>query len=245
MEEKNKDIKDENKKVETKNDIKKEETKFKKADKKETKKLTKEANKKEKKNDGGKKKAWIPTVIAVVIVLLIAGILTTMIITSSAPKKSLDSLLTNLKAGDFEKAQQYLDEAIDFATEDLDGEAQRLLFDKLEWKIGKVTENEEGTASIEVEITTKDFKTIVNNYMQKALEAVKGAITGGGSTESFSSQDFEKYFIDELKNEEIQTTTINTTINAIKQDRSWKIVSGEELVNALLPGLNETINSLS
>ena len=117
--------------------------------------------------------------------------------------------------------------------------------DKLNWEIGNVTENDDNTATIEVRITTKDFQTIVNNYMQKALEAVRGAITGSGSDESFSSADFESYFVEELQNEDIQTTTINTTINAVKEDKDWKIVSDDALVNALLPGLQETVDSLS
>ena len=247
MEEKNKDIK-ENKKEEVKkkeenkvekNEVKKEEPKFQKVDKKEAK------NKETKKDNKETKKQWIPTVVTVVIVLLVAALLTVMIVTSSVPKKSLDALLTNLKAGDFEKAQQYLSGDMDLSTGELDQETQKLLFNKLNWKINKVTETDENSATIEVEITTKDFQTIVNNYMQKALEAVRGAITGNDSTESFSSQDFEKYFIEELKNEEIETTTVTTTVNAIKEDKDWKIVSDESLVKALLPGLQETVDSLS
>lgn len=247
MEDKNKDIK-ENKKEEVKkkeenkvekNEVKKEEPKFQKVDKKEAK------NKETKKDNKETKKQWIPTVVTVVIVLLVAALLTVMIVTSSVPKKSLDALLTNLKAGDFEKAQQYLSGDMDLSTGELDQETQKLLFNKLNWKINKVTETDENSATIEVEITTKDFQTIVNNYMQKALEAVRGAITGNDSTESFSSQDFEKYFIEELKNEEIETTTVTTTVNAIKEDKDWKIVSDESLVKALLPGLQETVDSLS
>lgn len=241
MEEKNKDLKEENKKVETKKETKKDEPKFQKVDKKEAKK---EAKKEDKKGTS-KKTAWITTVVTVVVVLLIATLLTVMIVTSSAPKKSLEAFLTNLKAGDFEKAQEYLSGDFTLSTNELDQETQRLLFDKLNWEIGNVTENDDNTATIEVRITTKDFQTIVNNYMQKALEAVRGAITGSGSDESFSSADFEKYFVEELQNEDIQTTTINTTINAVKEDKDWKIVSDDALVNALLPGLQETVNSLS
>ena len=233
MEEKNKDLKKE---------VKKEEPKFKKVDKKEIKK----DNKKKENKKETKVAKWVPTVITVVVVLLVAALLTVMIVTSSAPKKSLDALLTNLKAGDFEKAQEYLSgEDLIVSTGDVDQETQKLLFDKLNWKIGNVTENEDNTATIEVEITTKDFQTIINNYMQKALEAVKGAIIGNNSDQSFSSTDFENYFIEELQNEDIQTTTINTTINAVKEDKEWKIVSDESLVNALLPGLQETVDSLS
>ena len=241
MEEKNKDLKEENKKVETKKETKSDEPKFKKVDKKETKK----DNKKQNKQGTTKKTAWITTLVTVVVVLLVAALLTVMIVTSSAPKKSLDAFLTNLKAGDFEKAQEYLSGDFTLSTDDLDQETQKLLFNKLNWEIGNVTENDDNTATIEVKITTKDFQAIVNNYMQKALEAVKGAITGSESDESFSSADFEKYFIEELQNEDIQTTTINTTINAVKEDKDWKIVSDDSLINALLPGLQETVNSLS
>ncbi len=241
MEEKNKDLKEENKKVETKKETKKDEPKFQKVDKKEAKK---EAKKEDKKGTN-KKTAWITTVVTVVVVLLVATLLTVMIVTSSAPKKSLEAFLTNLKAGDFEKAQEYLSGDLTLSTNELDQETQRLLFDKLNWEIGNVTENDDNTATIEVRITTKDFQTIVNNYMQKALEAVRGAITGSGSDESFSSADFESYFVEELQNEDIQTTTINTTINAVKEDKDWKIVSDDALVNALLPGLQETVDSLS
>ena len=81
--------------------------------------------------------------------------------------------------------------------------------------------------------------------MKKALDAVKETITGGGTTESFSSADFENYFIEELKNENIQTTTITTTVNAVKEDNKWKIVSDDALYNALLPGLQEAVNTLA
>lgn len=241
MEEKNKDLKEKNKIVETKKETKNDEPKFKKVDKKEVKK----DNKKENKQGKSKKTAWITTVVTVVVVLLVATLLTVMIVTSSVPKKSLDAFLTNLKAGDFEKAQEYLSGDFTLSTDDLDQETQKLLFNKLNWEIGNVTENDDNTATIEVKITTKDFQTIINNYMQKALEAVRGAITGSGSDESFSSADFEKYFVEELQNEDIQTTTINTTVNAIKDGKTWKIVSDDSLVNALLPGLQETVNSLS
>lgn len=242
---------DENKKEEkkleknenVKQETKKEEPKFKQVDKKEAKKVEKkEKNKKEK---NGKKSPVIPTVIVVVVVLLIAILLTVMIVTSSAPKKSLEALLTNLKAGDFAKAQEYVSGELDLGTVNSNEEAQKLLFNKLNWKINKVTEKDENNATVEVEITTKDFQTIINNYMKKALDAVRETITGGGSTESFSSADFEKYFIEELKNENIQTTTITTTVNAVKEDNKWKIVSDDALYNAVLPGLQEAVNTLA
>ena len=243
MDENKKEEKKVEKKVDVKQETKKEEPKFKPVDKKEEKKVEKkEKNKKEK---TGKKSPVIPTVIVVVVVVLIAILLTVMIVTSSAPKKSLEALLTNLKAGDFTKAQEYVSGDLDLGTVNSNEEAQKLLFDKLNWKINKVTEVDENNATVEVEITTKDFQTVINNYMKKALDAVKETITGGGTTESFSSADFENYFIEELKNENIQITTITTTVNAVKEDNKWKIVSDDALYNALLPGLQEAVNTLA
>ena len=246
MDENKKEEKKLEKKVDVKQEIKKEEPKFKQVDKKETNKAEKQIKKeKNKKEKNGKKSPVIPTVIVVVVVLLIAILLTVMIVTSSAPKKSLEALLTNLKSGDFTKAQEYVSGDLDLGTVNSNEEAQKLLFNKLNWKINKVTEKDENNATVEVEITTKDFQTIINNYMKKALDAVRETITGGGSTESFSSADFEKYFIEELKNENIQTTTITTTVNAVKEDNKWKIVSDDALYNAVLPGLQEAVNTLA
>ena len=99
MEEKNKEVK-ENKKEQVKNIDKVEETK---------KEELKTENKKfEVKNEKEKMNNWIGKTIVVAIVVIIAALLTFMIVKSSDPKKSVDGFLTNLKAGDFEKAQQFV-----------------------------------------------------------------------------------------------------------------------------------------
>ena len=175
MDENKKEEKKLEKKVDVKQETKKEEPKFKQVDKKEIDKAEKQIKKeKNKKDKAGKKSPVIPTVIVVVVVLLIAILLTVMIVTSSAPKKSLEALLTNLKAGDFTKAQEYVSGDLDLGTVNSNEETQKLLFDKLNWKTNKVTEKDENNATIEVEITTKDFQTIVNNYMQKDVISFSG-----------------------------------------------------------------------
>jgi len=231
MEEKNKEIKEDKKvdgtektnvKKETvkKNTPKKEETKKVKVDKKET------------------KKSWIlPTVIAVVVIAIIA-VLTFMIVTSSDPKKSVDGLFTDLKAGDFEKAQELLNitDESDLLDDTVNNETKALLFNKLEWKVKNVTENE-NEAYVEVEVTNKNYKTIITNMMQKTLKA---AFSG----EEVTEQKSQNYLIEELKNEQVEMTTVTKTINAVKVDKKWKIVENSELLDALLPGLQEAINSI-
>jgi len=203
-----------------KNTPKKEETKKVKVDKKET------------------KKSWIlPTVIAVVVIAIIA-VLTFMIVTSSDPKKSVDGLFTDLKAGDFEKAQELLNitDESDLLDDTVNNETKALLFNKLEWKVKNVTENE-NEAYVEVEVTNKNYKTIITNMMQKTLKA---AFSG----EEVTEQKSQNYLIEELKNEQVEMTTVTKTINAVKVDKKWKIVENSELLDALLPGLQEAINSI-
>lgn len=226
-------------------EVKKEEPKFEKVSKKEADKINKTKNKEKNKNTKtDQKKKWIPTAIVAIAVIAIIAALTVMIVVSSDPKKSLDGLLTNLRSGNFEKAQEYLSgDETELTDTSLDEEAQKLLFEKLSWNIKKVTQ-EKDKATIVVEIRNKDFQTVVNNYAKRALNAAKEAI-GSGNTENISEQDFQQYFLEELKNEEIQTTTNEKTINAVKVDNKWKIVSDDDLVSAILPGLEEAINTLS
>ena len=185
MDEKNKEIK-ENKKEQIKKEEKVKETKkeepktetIKEIRKEEKTKIEKKTetpkteNKKfEVKNEkrNTKKNTWIGKTIVVIAVLAIAALLTFMIVTSSDPKKSVDGFLTNLKAGDFEKAQEFMSGEELLKNEEYDVETKRLFFDKISWKVTKVTK-ENDNATVEVEITNKDFKTIISSYMQKVLK---------------------------------------------------------------------------
>ena len=190
------------------------------------------------KKDGKKKnnKALIIGVIAIVLILIILAIV---LFFQNTPKVALEGMLNSLKTGDFEKASQYVDinALLDSSKlEENDQDKQKLLFDKLSWKINKVTE-ENNNATVEVEITTKDFKVIIENCMQKALKAVF-------SGQDFSNEQLENMLVEELSNEQVQTTTLNSTINLTKQDGKWKVVSDDTLVSALLPGLNEAIEEI-
>lgn len=183
-----------------------------------------------------KKVSLITTVIAVVAIIAVVIILTILMVTSSSPKKSIDGLLTNLKAGDFEKAQEFISGEGVVEENSFNEEAQKYLFNKLSWKITNITTEKENS-TIELEITNKDFKTIIANYSQKILKLV---FSGENITEETS----ENYLTEELKSEETQTTTITVTVQAVKEEGKWKIVGNEELINALLPGLQEALNNI-
>lgn len=246
MEEEKKDIKKQDtkttEKVEKKDAKpaeKKEEKKV--ADKKAATEVKKEEVKKEtkkqeapKKDDGKKKKSNTGIIIGVVVVaLVVIAALAYMFLMVDSPKKTVETMLSDLKTGNY--SQSILANVLD--EEDFDQEAQRLLFDRLEWKILNV--NEEGNrATVEVEITNKDFKTIMGNYMQRIIKA---AFSG----QEVNEEEMTNYLIDELNNSEIQNVTSNQSIILEKKDGKWKATEENDFVNILLPGFNEAINSFS
>lgn len=197
---------------------------------------------KKEKNDKSNKKIGkvILGVVTLAVVLVVAYIV---LISASTPKKSVESMLSTLKTGEFTKLENVVDNKDAFKTEELAGddslseEGQKLLFDKLEWKVGKVTTEGE-KASVEIEITNKDFKTIIGNYIQKVI---KVAFSG----KEVDDKEFENYLIEELKNEAIQSTTQNKIIQTVKQDGKWVVVTDEELMKTLLPGLQEAVEAFN
>lgn len=238
--------KKETKKEEIKSEVKKPEIKKEEKNEKETtKKATTTPVKKQEKKPKTKKSKnakWAGIVIAIIVIAIVI-LLTVMIAISSTPKKSVDGMLSYLKAGEFEKVQEFVDynqlisSTNTFDAEDLNVDTQKLFFERLEWKVGKVTE-ENDNATIEVEITNKDFKTIISNYMQEML---KLAFSG----QNLSDEQMDNYLIEDLKSEDVQMTTVTGTIQANKQNGEWKIVVNDQLLNVLLPGLQEAIDSLS
>ena len=183
-----------------------------------------------------KKITWLPTALGVLIVVAVIILLTVMIVTTSSPKQAVDGLLNNLREGDFEKAKEFLSGEDLLEEDEYNEEIKDLFFDKLSWKVVKVTEEKE-TANIEIEITNKDFKTIMGNYMAKVL---KEALSGEQNQEKLENE-----LMEELKNEETTTITSTQNMQAIKEGKKWKIVSNEQLINVLLPGFKEVTEAFN
>ena len=207
----------------------------------ENKKANKTSKKENKENKNNKKVGyWVGGVILLLIVL---AIVTALLLLPETPEKTVDGMLNSLKNADFESVNKYInyDEVVNqsemLKDSEMDQETQSLLFNKLSWKIMNITK-EADKASIEVEITNKDFEQIISNYTQEAL---KIAFSG----ESFTEEEQNNKLKEQLKNDQIQTKTVNTTIQLIKQEGNWKVQADENLVKALLPGLQDAINSLN
>lgn len=207
--------------------------------KKETKKQEtskKDTNKKFEKIKGEIKKIDNRIIIgvAVAVVVLIA-ILACVFLMSDSPKKSVESMLSDLKAGDYSR-QAVLSELLE--EDEFNEEAKKLFFDKLGWKVLNVKQ-EGDTANVEVEITNKDFKAIMENCVQKVIKSMLTNSNNDGEKE------MTNYLVEELKNDEIQTVTANQTIKVEKKDGKWEIAEDNDFANILLPGFNEAVSAFN
>ena len=240
--------KEETKKEEPKKEMSKKEESKKEEVKKEEKKPNvekkvepaKKENKKLEKKTRVRKNVWGVVVTVILVAALAIGIVCTILL-QDTPSKSLDAMLMALKTGDFIKAEEFVNyQEMVQSSELADGEnaeSQKLFFDSLEWNINEINKDV-NTATAQVEITNKDYKTILSNYMQKVL---KIAFSG----QSMSEQEMQNFLIEELKNQEVQTATNMVTMQLEKKDGKWRVISNEDLMFGLMPGLKEAMDSLN
>lgn len=211
---------------EEKKDIKKQDSKATTEVKKETKKKFETAKGEEKKINN----KIIMAVVAIVVLVVIAIVI--MFVMKDSPKKAIETMFGEIKSGNYSQTML----AGVFQQEDFNQDAQKLLFDKLQWKIQNVKEEGE-KATVEVEITNKDFKTIINNYTQRII---KIAFSG----QNVNEEEMKNYLMEELNNEGVETVTVNQSIILEKKDGKWELSEENDFVDILLPGFNEAVNAI-
>lgn len=189
-----------------------------------------------------KKNGLVAAIVLIVILLIIAAV--AFVVLNSRPQTIVNNLLNDLKQGNFQDVNKYfntdsenLSENLSIGGQELDEEAYKLIFEKLEWKINKEEVNGDN-AAVEVEVTNKDFQVILTNYTQKLIGA---AFTGT----TLGEEQYKTYLMDELKNESVTTKTTTQTINLVKVEGKWTIVANDTFENLLLPGLQETIDAMN
>lgn len=189
----------------------------------------------------------IKIVLGVIIAIVVIGVIV-LAVTKLSEKKPSDAIVSfveNLKNGELETAKSYTSDdtfsAFGFDTENDDLEMMKYYFKHLNVNVMEVTKSKT-EAVVKVEISNKNLKTILQNYIQKAFELAMSSI---GSSEKKDGMEAEllEYFKSQFESEEIDTVTTTVDIVLNKVDKEWKVVVTEELRDAILPGLSE-INNL-
>ena len=205
---------------------------------------TKQKNTKSKKEKKPKEKkrgkGTFTRLVAIVIILL--AIIGLIYLAIPTPEKTLNNFFNSLKEGNIEKINQYLnyeeislEQVLNEGTEK--NEVEKALFESLEWNIKSVTE-EQDTATIEVEVTNKDYEKAFKNYIQEMFQRFL-------NNEDVSDEEQFELLINEISKEETGTKTTTQKITLVKENGKWKVTADDALTEALYPGLIEGIDSIS
>ena len=206
-------------------------------------------SKKTKVKDESKKenrKGFLVRVLAIIVILL--AIIGLIYLAIPTPEKAVNNMFKALKEGDIDKVNQYvsydeislskealeIDEKIEKENEK---DNENILFQSLDWNIKSVNQQND-VATIEIEVTNKNYETAFKNYIQTMFQKFL-------NNEDISEEEEFQLLLDEIKNESVGNKTVTETINLTKTEGKWKINSDENLERALYPGLEEGINSVS
>lgn len=183
-----------------------------------------------------------------IVIGIIAIVTIVFIVTKLSEKKPSDAVVSfveNLQNGELEVAKSYTSDntfsAFGFDTENDDLEMIKYYFKYLDVNVVDITKSK-SEAIVRVELNNKNLKTILQKYIQKALELAMSSL---GSSEKKDGMEAEllEYFKSKFESEEIDTVTTTVDIVLNKVDKEWKVVVTEELRDAILPGLSD-INNL-
>lgn len=242
-----KNIENENKKEQNKESNKEPVKKFEQVKKVETNqnnaKIKKENVKKDKKAKPKKEnKGMVVRILVIAIILLL--IIALIYLAMKTPEKALTSMLKDLKSGDIEGVNQYvnfeeisLKSALDMTESEEFSEKDKAFYESLEWDV-KSVKKENDTATIEIEATNKDYETIFKNYIQSMFQKFI-------NNENVSGDEELQLLLDELNKDTIGTRTVTENVTLTKVDGKWKITVDDNLMQVIYPGLEEGINSIS
>ena len=166
-----------------------------------------------------------------------------------SPTDVVNSYFTQLKNGDSEQANEFIENAISQSeeetsdqtkeeteeTDEIMEEAFKLYLSKIDVKV--LSEEVDGdNAAVEVEINGPNFS---NMMMEVIQEALADAFSGKEMDDDYMSRSFlEK--VKSSKNE-VRTGKVNLT----KEDKQWKIKSDDDVTNLMLGKVSTQDSSLS
>ena len=181
-----------------------------------------------------KKSIVFRTIVIAIVLLAIVGLI---YVALPSPARTVQQMLRELKAGNYEKLEEYVDyeELMDDPVISSDDtEKSKLFFQDLQFTVKNVTQKGD-TATIELQTSNKNFKVIVENAAKKLLQKY------------FSSEDAEidEILLEELQKEDIPPVTITKEITVQKQDGKWKVVADDNLKEAIFPGLQESLDAVT
>ena len=189
-------------------------------------------------------------IIIVIATISVLGYFVMLKVEQNKVENLIDEMFTNLKSGEDNSQKQEVLEKIR-STSNGENSTENsidyvILFNKLNYYIieNKTSFNE---ASVIMDITNKDMKKILGNYLVRAFQlAFANAFTPTYSEEQMN-EELANYLKEQIESDEIENITTNITLYLEKQNGKWivKEESKKELINAILPGFVDAVNQIN
>lgn len=185
--------------------------------------------------------------------LAVGGYFLSLHFTKVKALKAVDEVFVSLKSGDVNQLKKYInlsdsestsDEVTDGDEEDDDNKTALIMLKNLNYE---VVDTDIGfkNCTITLNVSNKDIKTVFSKYISNLFSlAISSAF--GQITEEELNQKAEETLEKEYNSDEVETVTNPLTLNLVKENGKWNVEFDKtELLNAVLPGYTEVIESLS
>lgn len=185
--------------------------------------------------------------------LVVGGYFLSLHFTKVKALKAVDEVFVSLKSGDVNQLKKYInlsdsestsDEVTDGDEEDDDNKTALIMLKNLNYE---VVDTDIGfkNCTITLNVSNKDIKTVFSKYISNLFSlAISSAF--GQITEEELNQKAEETLEKEYNSDEVETVTNPLTLNLVKENGKWNVdFDKTELLNAVLPGYTEVIESLS
>lgn len=196
------------------------------------------------KKNSGKEKSPVKIIVLILCMCILLGAVV-YVYNKSKPKTTVNNLFTELKAGNREEINNYidyeqllycLDEMLTQEDNEQNSNIEKSLFNTIEWNIEN-TEIEGESATAVVEVTNKDFIKVITNWMKKVInEKTKGIEI----TQQSSLQKLQETL---AETEERKTVIKKITLN--HENGKWKVDVNEDLRDLVYPGIDSVITVLN
>lgn len=195
-------------------------------------------------------------IIIVIIIIAIIALVTTLgyfvmlKIERNKVQSTIEEMFSNLKSNENNNQKQEVLKEIEsnYNEENSTGYAIDYieLFGKLNYSIVKDEVNFK-EATVILDITNKDMKAILGNYILKSMQlAIANAFTPTYSEEQIN-EELERYLKEKIESDDIENITTQITLKMEKQNGKWiiKEENKEKLINAILPGFIDAVNQIN
>ena len=187
-----------------------------------------------------KSKKWLAVLVLLIILIVLALMVLYTLIT---PRTSVNNLLTNLKNGNkfmaslninYDELISVLDSTIVLNSVNSMTNLEKECFNDLSWEItGESVENT--TATVTATITTKNFRQVLLNWIEKISEVLE-------NQEDIETQQNLQLLEESLMQDNVDTKTTEVTINLERKGLTWKVIIDDNFIEAMYPGLNQVLD---